>query len=160
LLWLNSDYITPVMILNFIKSNQLLIIWLTSLSILTFFGTLLLIPILLVRMSPDYFINSHRIPFKQRHHPVIRLIILIVKNLLGLLFLIAGFIMLFIPGQGLLTIFVGIILLNFPGKRKLEQKLTLHPKILPAINLIRQKAGKSPLRTINDEISGGEDLEA
>jgi UPF0716 family protein affecting phage T7 exclusion len=111
-------------------------------------------------MSPDYFIYPHQIPLQRRHHPVIRLTILIVKNLLGFLFLIAGFIMLFIPGQGLLTIFVGIVLLNFPGKRKLERKLILHPKILPAINLIRQKAGKSPLRTKNDEISGGGDLEA
>jgi len=148
------------MILNFIKSNELLILWLSSLSILTFLGTLLLIPILLVRMSPDYFINSDGIPIKQRHHPVIRLIILIVKNLLGLLFLTAGFIMLFIPGQGLLTIFIGIVLLNFPGKRKIEQKLILHPKILPAINLIRRKAGKNPLRITNEEISGGGDLEA
>jgi archaellum biogenesis protein FlaJ (TadC family) len=147
------------MILNFIKSNQSLIIWLTSLSILTFFGTLLLISILLVRMSSDYFVHPRRFSLKKQRHLVIRLIVLIVKNLLGLLFLIAGFIMLFIPGQGLLTIFIGIILLNFPGKRTLEWKLILHPKILPAINSIRQKAGKSPLITTNNKISGGRDFE-
>jgi len=133
------------MITDFIQENRSILIWLTSLSTLTFFGTILLIPLILIRMSADYFVTPERIPIFERRHPFIRFILLLLKNLLGVLFLIAGFIMLFIPGQGLLTIFIGITLINFPGKRKLERKLILHPKVLPIINSIRQKAGKTPL---------------
>jgi len=133
------------MITDFIQQNRSILIWLTSISILTFFGTILLLPVLLIRMSPDYFVKPERIPLSERHHPVVRIWALFVKNLIGVIFLIAGFIMLFIPGQGLLTIFIGITLINFPGKRKIERKLILHPKILPVINSIRQKAGKPPL---------------
>ncbi len=138
------------MILDFIKQNHTFLIWLTSLSVITFFGTILLIPLLLIRMSPEYFTYPYRVPISQRQHPVIRGITLLFKNLLGTLFLFAGFVMLFIPGQGLLTIFIGLTLINFPGKRVLERKLILHPKILPVINAIRKKAGKLPLILPND----------
>ena len=133
------------MITDFIQHNRSILIWLTSTSILTFFGTILLVPVLLIRMSADYFVKTERTPLTERHHPVVRILALLIKNLIGVIFLIAGFIMLFIPGQGLLTIFIGITLINFPGKRKMERKLILHPKILPVINSIRQKAGKQPL---------------
>jgi len=133
------------MIADFIHANRSILLWLTSLSILTFFGTILLIPVLLIRMSPDYFVKTERTPIFKRKRPLIRIGILFMKNLTGVIFLVAGFIMLFIPGQGLLTIFIGITLINFPGKRKLERRLILHPKILPVINAIRQRAGKPAL---------------
>jgi len=133
------------MITDFIHTNRSILIWLTSMSALTFIGTILLIPVLLIRMSPDYFVKTGRTPIFKRKHPLLRICILFFKNLTGLIFLVAGFIMLFIPGQGLLTIFIGITLINFPGKRKLERRLILHPKILPFINSIRQRAGKQAL---------------
>ena len=138
------------MIIEFIKQHEVLLIWLTSVSIVTFFGTIAFIPVLLIRMSPDYFLSENRVPLRKRHHFFARLCLLIIKNIAGALFLIAGFVMLFIPGQGLLTILIGISLLNFPGKRKLERKLILHPKVLPVINSIRQKAGKHDLIIDNE----------
>jgi len=133
------------MITDFIQQHQSLLIWLASVSILTFFGTILLIPVILIRMSADYFVRPRRTPIRLRRYPVARGIFLLIKNLLGIVFLCAGIIMLFIPGQGLLTMFIGVVLLNFPGKRWLERKLVLHPKVLPVINSIRRKAGKAPL---------------
>ena len=140
------------MITDLIHENRLILIWLTSLSTLTFVGTILLIPIILIRMSADYFIKPERTPIRERRHPLLRIALLLLKNLLGIIFLIAGFVMLFIPGQGFLTIFIGITLINFPGKRRLERKLILHPKVLPIINSIRQKAGKTPLILDNKQI--------
>ena len=140
------------MITEFINENRSILIWLTSLSTLTFFGTILLIPVILIRMSAEYFVTPERTPIFERQHPLMRFTLLLLKNILGLIFIIAGFVMLFIPGQGLLTIFIGITLINFPGKRKLEQRLILHPKVLPIINSIRQKAGKTPLIIDNKHI--------
>ncbi len=96
-------------------------------------------------MPADYFAKEDRTSLFKHKYPVIRIFALVMKNILGFVFIIAGFIMLFIPGQGLLTIFIGISLINFPGKQKLERKLIFHPKVLPVINSIRKKAGKKPL---------------
>jgi len=64
------------MISDFISAHRPLFIWLASLSALTFFGTILAIPLILIKMSSDYFANPHRTPFIRRRHPVIRFIIL------------------------------------------------------------------------------------
>ena len=58
------------MIPDFIHAHRSFFIWLTSLSALTFFGTILAIPLILIKMSSDYFANPHRTPFMRRRHPV------------------------------------------------------------------------------------------
>lgn len=115
-----------------------------TLSLLAFVGTLIAIPAMLIRLPPDYFNNhSHRRWFAN-HHPIIRAIGLMVKNGLGLIFLVAGIAMLVLPGQGILTMVLGILFLDFPGKHRVEQKLIRQPQILNAINAMREKAGKLP----------------
>jgi hypothetical protein len=79
------------------------------------------------------------------HHPVLRVIGLAVKNAVGLVFLLAGFAMLFLPGQGILTMLIGISLVDFPGKRRLEATLIGQPTVLSAINSMRNKFNKPPL---------------
>jgi hypothetical protein len=69
----------------------------------------------------------------------------VLKNLLGLVLVLAGIAMLFLPGQGLLTIFVGLLLLEFPGKRRLERRLIGWGPIYRAINGLRRRAGRPPL---------------
>jgi len=134
------------MIPEFIRTHRPLFIWLASLSALTFFGTILIIPVLIIRMSPDFFDPKQRAPYLQRRHPVIRFLLVLLKNILGIIFFFTGFVMLFIPGQGLLTMLIGLSLINFPGKRNLERHLIQHPKVLPVINSLRKKAGKEPLK--------------
>lgn len=121
------------------------LIWLTVLSFIFFIGTLVAIPFVLVRLSADYF--DVRVPrlWMQEHHPVLRAVGHIVKNLLGAVFLFAGFLMLFLPGQGILTMLIGISMLDFPGKRKIEAKLIGQPTVLSVINGMRKKRGKPPL---------------
>ena len=113
-------------------------------SVIAFIGTLIAIPAILIRLPPDYFQNHHHKPWFANHHPVIRTVGLLAKNVIGLIFLLAGIVMLVLPGQGLLTMLLGILFLDFPGKHRLEQKLIRHPKILKAINALREKTGKSP----------------
>ena len=75
----------------------------------------------------------------------LRLAGLVVKNVVGIVFLLAGFAMLFLPGQGVLTMLIGISLMDFPKKRELEAKMVGQPTVLGVINSMRQKFGKPPL---------------
>ena len=121
------------------------LIWPAALSIVFFIGTLIAIPFILVRLSADYFDVRVPRPWMQDHHPVLRVAGHIVKNAVGAVFLFAGFLMLFLPGQGVLTMVIGISMLDFPGKRKIEAKLIGQPTVLNVINSMRKKYGKPPL---------------
>jgi hypothetical protein len=121
-----------------------ILIGLVSFSFIAFIGTLIAIPAILIRLPSDYFQNDGNRKWFAHHHPVIRTVGLMVKNTIGIIFIIAGIAMLVLPGQGLLTILLGIVFLDFPGKDRLEQKLIQQPPILSTINALRKKAHKPP----------------
>lgn len=118
---------------------------LTVLSIVFFVGSLIAIPFILVRLPADFFDIRVPRPWMEDHHPVLRVMGHVVKNVVGAIFLFAGFLMLFLPGQGILTMLIGISMLDFPGKRKVEAKLIGQPAVLNALNGMREKFGKPPL---------------
>ena len=120
------------------------LIWLAALSVVLFIGTLIAIPFILVRLSADYFDLRVPRPWMQNHHPVLRVVGHIVKNVIGAVFLFAGFLMLFLPGQGVLTMLIGVSMLDFPGKRKLEAKLISQPAVLSVVNSMRKRRGRPP----------------
>jgi hypothetical protein len=121
------------------------LLFLFVLSVISFIGSLIAIPFLLVRLPHDYFDERHPRTWMQDHHPVLRIVGLALKNIAGLAFLLAGFLMLFLPGQGLLTMLIGITLMDFPGKRTLERKLVGQPTVLRTINKLREKFNRPPL---------------
>jgi len=51
-----------------------------------------------------------------------------------------------LPGQGVLTILIGFTLVNFPRKRALERRIIQNQAVHKAINWIRAKARKPPVR--------------
>ena len=118
---------------------------LTVLSIVFFVGSLIAIPFILVRLPADFFDVRVPRPWMEVHHPVLRVLGHLVKNAVGAIFLFAGFLMLFLPGQGILTMLIGISMLDFPGKRNVEAKLIGQPAVLNTINGMREKFGKPPL---------------
>lgn len=121
------------------------LVGLTAASIIGFTGSLIAIPWILIRLPSDYF--DVRVPrhWMKDHHPVLRMTGLVIKNIIGIVFLIAGFLMLFLPGQGLLTMLIGISFMDFPNKRQLEARIVGQRTIFPAINAMRQKFNKPPL---------------
>lgn len=121
------------------------LVTLTALSVVFFVGSLIAIPFILVRLPTDFF--DTRVPrrWMEDHHPVLRLLGHLVKNVVGAIFLFVGFLMLFLPGQGILTMLIGVTMLDFPGKRKMEAKMIGQPAVLSTINNMRQKFGKPPL---------------
>lgn len=126
------------------------LVTLTALSVVFFVGSLIAIPFILVRLPTDFF--DTRVPrrWMEDHHPVLRVLGHIVKNVVGAIFLFAGFLMLFLPGQGILTMLIGMTMLDFPGKRRLEAKMIGQPAVLSTINSMRQKFGKPPLTIAPD----------
>jgi len=118
---------------------------LTVASVIGFVVSLIAIPWILIRLPSDYF--DMRVPrhWMKDHHPALRVIGLIIKNILGMVFLLAGFLMLFLPGQGLLTMLIGISFMDFPNKRRLEARIVGQHTIFNAINSMRQRFNKPPL---------------
>lgn len=131
--------------LTWLDENEPLAWTLTIISVVTFFGTLTLIPLLIVRIPTDYFVRRPVRDWPARR-PIMHLLLVASKNLLGLVLVLAGITMLVLPGQGLLTILVGIMLLDFPGKRRLERWLIMRKSIRRAANWIRAKRDRPPLQ--------------
>ncbi|MCF6311045.1 MAG: hypothetical protein L3J39_01200 [Verrucomicrobiales bacterium] len=133
---------------EWLHEHQTLLTWLGWASLATFLIGLTIVPLIAIRMNEDYFLYQKKPPIDsfRRQHPVVRWFTLIIKNLLGLLLVLAGIAMLALPGQGIITILLGIMLMNFPGKQKIELRIIRIPKVLHSINWIRAKAAHPPLK--------------
>ena len=132
---------------SWLQINEALLWWLGLGSMIMFIGTLIAVPLVIIKLPADFF-APHRdghSSFGDRH-PIIRLVLEIIKNAFGVVFLLAGIAMLVLPGQGLLTMLIGLSLLSFPGKRELERRIVQQPKMLAAINWMRQRASQPKLR--------------
>jgi hypothetical protein len=129
-----------------IQSHEALLAWLSAISVLMFVGSLSAIPWLVIRIPADYFLRQRHYADRWKpRHPLLRILFLATKNLIGAVLLIAGLIMLVTPGQGVLTILVGILFLDFPGKFALERWVIGLKPVLAAVGWIRAKAGRPPL---------------
>ncbi len=127
--------------------DQTTIWYLAVFSIVSFIGTLLLVPVLVIRIPDDYFAEKKRRHWEPwaHEHPVIRWSLLMAKNILGYIFIALGIAMLVLPGQGVLTILIGIMFINFPGKYRLERWVVMRAPVLNTINRLRRRAGRMPL---------------
>jgi hypothetical protein len=133
-------------VLETLRSHEGLFAWLGAASLVMFVGSLILLPWGIARIPDDYF-ASLRAPRPSWHgvHPAIFWMIKTGKNLAGVLLILAGILMLVLPGQGILAILVGLMLLEFPGKRRLELIMMRRRQISRTMNWIRKKAGRPPL---------------
>ena len=135
---------------GWLKAHQTLLEWLFVLTIVMYVGTAVAIRYVVVRMSPDYFMHRKPSPDSWRaHHPVTRIVLLVLKNLLGLALAAVGIVQsvpVLVPGVGALTILIGILLLNFPGKRTLELSLVRIKPVHQAIDWIRKRNQRPPLQ--------------
>lgn len=125
--------------------------WLALASIASLILAIALLPTIVLRLPSNYFIRERRSPVRREsEHRLPLTFANIVKNLIGVVFILAGILMLFIPGQGLLTMLIGLILTNFPGKYRLEQKMIRQPKIAQTLNGLRARAGKEHFELPNE----------
>ncbi len=131
--------------IEWMNSHETALWWLAFSSMAVFLVTLVGVPLVIIRLPQDYFVRKRK-PKKRwiTSHPALKGFFVIVKNIFGLLLVIAGIIMLLTPGQGLFTIFVGMLLMNFPGKYRLVQWLLKNNQIQRSANWLRRRAGRSP----------------
>ncbi|MFN0126377.1 MAG: hypothetical protein ACKV19_06805 [Verrucomicrobiales bacterium] len=131
---------------RFFDQNGEWLLYMGVASAVMFMASLIVIPILVIRMRADYFVDreSHQ-PALTGLHPALRWTLLIGKNVLGILLLLLGLSMLIGPGQGVITVLLSLSLLNFPGKRRLEIRLLRVPGMLAGINRLRRRAGRDPV---------------
>jgi hypothetical protein len=115
--------------------------------IVTFSLSLAIVSFVVVKLPADYFKEDHPRRILPNHHPAVRYLAIIGKNLLGVLLVALGIVMSLpgVPGQGILTILLGVMLLDFPGKQSLEHKLVSRPQVLKSINKLRRRFDKPEL---------------
>ncbi len=104
---------------------------------------------LVVGLPSDFFVRAPERRRLWRSHRVLRLTLLVGKNLLGLLVFVAGFVMALplVPGPGVLFMLVGMALVDFPGKRSLERRLLSGRHVLSSVNKMRARFGRPPILT-------------
>jgi hypothetical protein len=113
----------------------------------TFFGSVAMVALVLVRLPSDYFMPGARQPFMHRWPWPVRWFGLIAKNGLGVLVVTIGVILSLpgMPGQGLLMALIGLMLLDIPGKRAIAHRIVRKPKIITNINRLRARYQKLPI---------------
>lgn len=133
-------------LIRWIKAHRAVIWWVAGASVLVFIASLIVVPLLIVRIPSDYFAHRRRHvnPRVGRRSPL-RWVLIVGKNLLGYVLVLAGLLMLFLPGQGVVTILIGITLLDFPGKYRFERWVVSRGPVLRSINRLRKRAGRPPL---------------
>ena len=118
-------------------------LWIAILSALAVICTFIGFTAFIIFLPPDYFrYKTHKNRIKT---PILRSSLRVLKNVIGVIALIAGVVMLLTPGQGTAAILVGVILCDFPGKQKLERKLIARPLVLNTLNRIRSRFNRPPI---------------
>lgn len=131
------------LIFAWLRSHQDILGWAGLFSLIMMVTTLLAAPLIIISLPAQY-LNEEKDRLSEVQS-FWRWPYMIVKNMMGLLLVLAGLAMLVLPGQGLLTLALGLGLMNFPGKRRLIRRLIGQPGVLRTINRLRAKAHKGPL---------------
>ncbi len=116
--------------------------WITAASVVMFLVIGIATVWIVVRLPVDYFQT-------ERPHLIERLrkssisfgLLLVLKNILALFFLVAGILMLVLPGQGWLSILISFILMDFPYKKQVEGWIIRRKPIGAMVNWIRRMWG-------------------
>ncbi|MBD3675795.1 MAG: hypothetical protein HUJ26_19985 [Planctomycetaceae bacterium] len=127
--------------------------WIALISTLIFLGSLLALPFLLSLIPEDYFLkHEDYLSQWKASRPILRIVALTFRNVVGVILILCGIIMLVAPGQGILTILLGLACSAFPGKRTLELRLLRQERVSRSLNWMRSRFDRPPLK-LPDEIT-------
>jgi hypothetical protein len=129
-------------LLDWLKANDGLFALLGLFGLGLFLISLLVFPLIIIFLPHDYFVRPQTAfatlnPF--------RMLLRVLKNAFGCVLIVAGVLMLFLPGQGLLSLLLGVSLVQFPGKRRFELRLLRLQGIRKSVAWVRQKANRRPV---------------
>lgn len=132
-------------IMAWLKAHAL---WVMLWSVLLF-GVGMGIAVLVAVMLPaDFFIRDRSAEIAGRRHPVLRFALRLLKNVAGLVLVIAGGLMALpmVPGPGLLLVILGLSLIDFPPLRRLERRVLGSRLVLTGLNAFRSRWNQPPLQ--------------
>ena len=124
-------------------------VMLIGVSVASFIVSILFCTLVIAYLPPDYFLPNRRV--NRIRHPVLRIGLKCLKNLLAVVLVMVGIIQIPLPGQGVLTILIGIIISDIPGKRRLERRIISSPIVLSTANGIRSRF-KRPLLVLDESM--------
>ena len=131
---------------EWLASYSSILIGIGGLSILILIFSIIGLGWFISQIPEDYFIHEKRQADNwDKYSSDTRVIIIIVKNVIGIVMLISGLLLLILPGQGLLTMIIGLLLIDYPRKFQLEQKIISIPSVFRSLNWFRAKARKPNL---------------
>ncbi len=113
----------------------------TTLSLLFALLSVLGVVWFIAKLPADFFQHPrhHRHLIDPNRYPNLHFICKTIRNILGFALILAGIIMLILPGQGVLTIIIGLIVADFPHKDRWLRKLIRFPAVQKGLNLLRRK---------------------
>ncbi len=135
-------------IITWSSMNSNLLFFLGSLSIFILMISVFMMILIISFLPENYFKSENRnliSSIQNSNYPILKLLVLIIKNFFGVLLLMSGILMLVLPGQGILTIITGLVFIDYPGKYKFERKLLRQKGVINSINWIRSRLSKPPL---------------
>ena len=135
--------ILPDTLATWFQQYRPLLGWMGLGSIGLLAGSLLVSAWLLTRLPADYFVRDDDASAPK--HPFLRPLVVVGRNVVGAVLILAGLAMLVLPGQGLLTILVGLVLVHVPGKRRLLRRILRQETVRETVDQLRRQAGREPL---------------
>jgi hypothetical protein len=131
------------MTLPYIGNVENFLQFLAVLSLITFLLSIICIPLLVARLPQNYF----QLPVagkeqETQHFSLRHLCFFLFRNAIGLLLLLAGITMLFLPGQGIITMVIGLAIMSFPYKHILIYRLTRPLAVQHSLDWIRVRSKK------------------
>ncbi len=115
----------------------------------SFVVSLLFCTLTIVYLPADYFLLKRQV--NRVGHPILRVALKVLKNLLAVVLILVGFIQILLPGQGVLTMLIGIVISDIPGKRRLERRIIRLPAVLSRANGIRSRF-RRPLLVLDESL--------
>jgi hypothetical protein len=133
-----SSLRVPAHMLDWIQDNASLLAWTAGASLLM----LAIAAAVVVRLPADYF-SEDRSRTPPRRNASTTLVVL--RNIMGVLLIIAGAAMIVLPGPGILVIILGLTLTDLPGKHRAMRWLVSRGPVLRPVNHLRRLFGRDPL---------------
>lgn len=123
-----------------LEGHGALLSWLAFISVAMLIATPVLLPAWVASLPASYFVAP-----SARPKGALQWAKRVAAWALGAVLIVAGFLMMFLPGQGLLTLFAGMSLVPFPGKRALMNRVLRQPKVAQGLQWMRRRAGRPEL---------------
>lgn len=128
---------------QWLQTNEHLVFWVGGISTGLFLGVTFATVYLILQLPSDFFVERMR----AQSTPKSRVAVLVywLRNLGALVLLVAGLLMLLLPGPGMMTLLAAVVVMEHRRKRELERWLLMHGRVMDSINWWRRMFNRPPM---------------